>query len=106
MPAPGRLRRNRHVPGHPAQAPAARQLPAEPSSAGANRKCVGSCVDGVTETACALHFAYSNFCRINKRLRVTPAMQAGLTDYIWILKESSGSNFQGKWNVENLTWCC
>jgi hypothetical protein len=37
---------------------------------------------------------------------VTPAMQAGLTDYIWILKESSGSNFQGEWNVENLTWCC
>lgn len=28
--------------------------------------------------AIALHFAYSNFCRIHKTLRVTPAMEAGL----------------------------
>ena len=35
------------------------------------------------KAACALHFAYYNFCRIHKSLRVTPAMEAGLTDHIW-----------------------
>lgn len=29
--------------------------------------------------AIALHFVYYNFCRIHKTLRVTPAMEAGLT---------------------------
>ena len=29
--------------------------------------------------AYCLHFAYYNFCRIHKTLRVTPAMEAGLT---------------------------
>ena len=37
--------------------------------------------------AMALHFAYYNFCRIHKTLRVTPAMEAGITDHIWTLKE-------------------
>lgn len=35
----------------------------------------------------ALHFAYYNFCRIHKSLRVTPAMEAGLTNHIWTVKE-------------------
>jgi hypothetical protein len=39
------------------------------------------------KAACALHFAYYNFCRIHKSLRVTPAMGAGLTDHIWTVKE-------------------
>ena len=39
------------------------------------------------KAACALHFAYYNFCRIHKTLRVTPAMEAGLTDHIWTLAE-------------------
>ncbi|MEO8067421.1 MAG: IS1 family transposase [Flavobacteriales bacterium] len=30
--------------------------------------------------AIALHFVHYNFCRIHKSLRVTPAMEAGLTD--------------------------
>jgi hypothetical protein len=33
--------------------------------------------------ALCLHFAYFNFCRIHKSLRVTPAMQAGITDRVW-----------------------
>jgi len=37
--------------------------------------------------ACALHFAYYNFCRIHKSLRVTPAMESGLTDHVWTLTE-------------------
>jgi len=31
----------------------------------------------------ALHFAHYNFVRIHQTLRVTPAMQAGITDHIW-----------------------
>jgi hypothetical protein len=36
-----------------------------------------------------LHFAYYNFCRIHKTLRVTPAMEAGITDHGWDLGELS-----------------
>jgi IS1 family transposase len=39
------------------------------------------------KAALALHFAYYNFCRIHKTLRVTPAMEAGLTDHVWTLQE-------------------
>ena len=31
----------------------------------------------------ALYFMHYNFCRVHKTLRVTPAMQAGLTDRVW-----------------------
>ncbi|MBZ5506771.1 MAG: IS1 family transposase [Acidobacteriia bacterium] len=37
--------------------------------------------------AVALHFMHYNFCRIHKTLRVTPAMEAGLTDHVWTLDE-------------------
>ena len=37
--------------------------------------------------ALCLHFAYYNFCRVHKSLRVTPAMQAGITDRIWDIAE-------------------
>lgn len=33
--------------------------------------------------AIALHFMYYNFCRIHQTLRVTPAMEAGVTDHVW-----------------------
>jgi IS1 family transposase/transposase-like protein len=39
------------------------------------------------KAACALHFAYYNFCRIHKSLRVTPAMESGITDHIWTVRE-------------------
>jgi hypothetical protein len=35
----------------------------------------------------ALHFLYYNFGRVHKTLRITPAMEAGLTDHIWTLQE-------------------
>lgn len=28
-----------------------------------------------------------NFCRVHKALRVTPAMEAGLTDHVWTISE-------------------
>jgi transposase-like protein/IS1 family transposase len=37
--------------------------------------------------ALALYFAYYNLVRIHQTLRVTPAMEAGLTDHVWTLKE-------------------
>ena len=35
----------------------------------------------------ALYFMHYNFCRIHKTLRVTPAMEAGLTDHVWSIEE-------------------
>jgi IS1 family transposase len=35
----------------------------------------------------ALYFMHYNFCRVHKTLRVTPAMEAGLTDHVWSLEE-------------------
>lgn len=31
-----------------------------------------------------------NFCRIHQTLRVTPAMQAGISDHVWSLEELVG----------------
>ena len=39
------------------------------------------------EHAVALHFMYYNFGRIHKTLRVTPAMEAGISDHVWSLEE-------------------
>jgi len=30
---------------------------------------------------------YYNFCRVHKSLRVTPAMEAGITDHVWSIEE-------------------
>jgi IS1 family transposase/transposase-like protein len=37
--------------------------------------------------AYALHFAYYNFCRVHSSLRVTPAMEATITDHVWSIAE-------------------
>ena len=37
--------------------------------------------------AIALHFMYYNFVRIHKTLRVTPAMQAGITKKLWSIED-------------------
>src|SRR5664279_5626567 len=37
--------------------------------------------------AVALHYMHYNFCWVHKTLRVTPAMEAGLTEGIWTLEE-------------------
>ncbi|MGB9408617.1 MAG: IS1 family transposase [Terracidiphilus sp.] len=39
------------------------------------------------EAAYALWFGYYNFCRVHSSLRVTPAMEAGITDHIWTIAE-------------------
>ena len=35
----------------------------------------------------ALHYMFYNFCRIHQTLKVTPAMEAGITDHVWSLEE-------------------
>ncbi len=37
--------------------------------------------------AVACWFAFYNFCRVHKSLRVTPAMAAGITDHVWSVRE-------------------
>jgi len=37
--------------------------------------------------AYCLHFAYYNFCRLHRSLRVTPAMEAGITHRVWSIAD-------------------
>ncbi len=39
------------------------------------------------EAAIALHYMYYNFARVHQTLRVTPAMEAGISDHVWTLTE-------------------
>jgi hypothetical protein len=39
------------------------------------------------QAAYSLWFAFYNFCRRHQSLRVTPAMESGLTDHIWTVME-------------------
>ena len=39
------------------------------------------------KAAVNLYMAFFNFCRVHQTLRVTPAMQAGITDHIWTVQE-------------------
>jgi hypothetical protein len=39
------------------------------------------------EAAVALHFMYYNFVRIHQTLKVTPAMEAGVTNHLWELED-------------------
>jgi IS1 family transposase len=38
--------------------------------------------------AVALYYMHYNFCRVHQTLRVTPAMEAGITDHIWTIEEA------------------
>ena len=35
----------------------------------------------------AVYYMHYNFCRIHQTLRVTPAMEAGVTDHVWSIAE-------------------
>lgn len=35
----------------------------------------------------ALHFVHYNFCRIHPQIRITPAMAAGITTWVWEIEE-------------------
>ncbi len=40
--------------------------------------------------AVAMYFMYYNFCRVHQTLRVTPAMEAGVSDHVWAVEEMVG----------------
>ena len=40
--------------------------------------------------AAALHYMHYNFGRIHKTLRVTPAMEAGVSNHVWTMEEIAG----------------
>jgi len=35
----------------------------------------------------AIHYMHYNFCRVHESIRVTPAMEAGITDHVWSIEE-------------------
>src|SRR5713226_5844192 len=35
----------------------------------------------------AVYFAYYNFCRIHSSIRCTPAMESGITNHVWSLRD-------------------
>lgn len=39
------------------------------------------------ELMTTIFFVYYNYCRVHQTLRVTPAMEAGLTDHVWGIEE-------------------
>ena len=39
------------------------------------------------KAAVAVFVAWYNFCRVHQTLRVTPAMEARLTDHVWTVQE-------------------
>lgn len=43
------------------------------------------------QAAYSLWFAFYNFCRIHKTLRVTPAMEAGIASHPWTVMELLGA---------------
>jgi IS1 family transposase len=42
------------------------------------------------EHALAIYFMHYNFCRIHQSIRVTPAMEAGVSQHVWSLEEMVG----------------
>lgn len=40
--------------------------------------------------AVAIHYMYYNFARIHSSLRVTPAMEAGVSEHVWSIEEIIG----------------
>ena len=38
----------------------------------------------------AIWFMYYNFVRVHQTLRVTPAMEAGISDHVWSIEEMCG----------------
>ena len=35
----------------------------------------------------AIYFAFYNFCRIHSSIRCTPAMESGITQHVWTLRD-------------------
>ena len=42
---------------------------------------------GNLQAAVDVFMCWYNFCRVHQTLRVTPAMEAGLTDHVWSIRD-------------------
>lgn len=51
------------------------------------------------EAAVSLHFMHYNFARIHSSLRVTPAMEAGVSQHVWSLEEIAQLT-EPKWRID------
>ena len=45
--------------------------------------------------AIALYVTHYNFCRIHEAIRITPAMQLGITDHVWSVSEMLAAALDG-----------
>ncbi|HJW39977.1 MAG TPA: IS1 family transposase [Rhizomicrobium sp.] len=45
--------------------------------------------------AVALYVMHYNFCRVHEALRITPAMQLGVTDHVWTISELVAAALEG-----------
>jgi hypothetical protein len=52
--------------------------------------------------AVALYVAHYNFCRVHEALRVTPAMQLGVTDHIWTISELASATLNGTFATDQM----
>jgi transposase-like protein/IS1 family transposase len=48
------------------------------------------------QAAIAIFMTYYNFCKVHSSLRVTPAMEAGLTDRVWTVRDLLTTNIDTK----------
>lgn len=48
--------------------------------------------------AIALHYMHYNFCRVHQTLRVTPAMESGISNHVWEIREIVDLLYQGTAN--------
>ena len=39
------------------------------------------------EAAVSLHYMHYNFARVHQTLRVTPAMESGISNHVWTIRE-------------------
>ncbi len=47
--------------------------------------------------AVALYAMHYNFYRVHEALRITPAMQLGVTDHVWSISELIAAALDGEW---------
>lgn len=46
------------------------------------------------KAALALYFAWYNFCRVHRSIRMTPAIEAGITTHLWTIAELMNYGYQ------------
>jgi hypothetical protein len=50
----------------------------------------------------AIYYMYCHFCRVHQTLRITPAMEAGISNHVWTLEEMEALIRDEKSNVSRI----